>query len=252
MKYIFAFLCFVLHLPSPALSAEPLTIVTEHWPPYQKVENGIATDGFATKVVQAMLEEAGTPMTIRGFNWARAYKMALERPNVMVFGLFRSKERETKFKWVGKLVRQVNSFWYLKGNHKVKIQTLDDAKNYRVAVPREDIRHQHLINHGFSQNHGIVVVRDHLQAVSLLYLKRTDLVLSDNLNIAMTAKTAGFDPSLLIEVPNLTVHLGDLYIACSLKTPDDIVAKYAAALERVKQKGIYAELKAQYLPNHPF
>lgn len=235
-----------------AKASEQLTIVTEHWPPYQNVENGIATGGFATMVVKAMLEEAGTPTTIRGFNWARAYKMALERPNVMVFGLFRSKEREDKFKWVGTLVRQVNSLWYLKDHKPIDIKQINDAKRYRLAVPREDIRHQYLLNNGFEQGKSIVVVRDHLQAVSMLYLKRTDLVLSDRLNIALTAKTGGFDPSRLVEVPDVSIHLGDLYIACSLKTPDDVVEMYARALERIKQKGIYAKLKETLLPDHPY
>lgn len=231
---------------------DKLTVVTEHWPPYQIVENGIAIDGFATMVVKAMLKEAGTPMTIRGFNWARAYKMALERPNVMVFGLFRSKERERKFKWVGQLLRQVNSLWYLKGHKVIDINTLQDAKAYRIAVAREDIRHQFLINQGFNAEKNIVVVRDHTQAVSMLFLKRTDLVLSDKRNIALTATTAGFDPQQLAEVPDVSVHLGELYIACSLKTPDEVVALYADALERIKQKGIYDQIKAKYLPEHRY
>lgn len=251
MKLLNVFV-LLLCLNSFAKAQETITVVTEHWPPYQVVENGISTDGFATMVVKAMLEEAGTPKTIRGFNWARAYKMALERPNVMIFGLFRSKDREHKFKWIGKLIRQVNGIWYLSDHKDFQIKQLNDAKRYRFAVPREDIRHQFLLNQGFEQDNNITIVRDHKQAVSLLFLRRTDLVLSDKRNIRLTANLAGFDPTLLRQVPNVEVHLGDLFIACSLKTPDSVVKKYQDAYQRILLNGTIEKLKQQYIPGHKY
>ena len=110
-------------------------IVTEHLPPLQMVENGEVVGGLATEIVKAMLRQAGSQVNIRPFIWARSYKMALERENIMIYSITRNIDREAKFKWVGALLKLDNYLWRVNDRKDIKVRELKDAKKYRIAVP---------------------------------------------------------------------------------------------------------------------
>lgn len=82
---------------SHAIQSTDLLVVTENLPPYNYKE-GIAVKGVATEVVQALLKEVGLQADIHVLSWVRAYLKALEQPNVLIFSLVRTPEREEHFR----------------------------------------------------------------------------------------------------------------------------------------------------------
>jgi len=86
----------VLIAGQSVLSAE-LTILTENLPPLNYVENGTLV-GPSVEIVKEIQKRVGSQEQIQVYPWARAYKMALEDENVILFGMTYTKVREDKFK----------------------------------------------------------------------------------------------------------------------------------------------------------
>ncbi len=80
----------LMFLAASACAAEaPLRIVTEELPPYNMTQNGRMT-GMSTEVVQAVLKEVGMDAPIHSMPWARAYELALNESNVLIYSIVRT------------------------------------------------------------------------------------------------------------------------------------------------------------------
>ena len=64
--------------------ASNITVVTENLPPLQIAHKNQLVGGFATEVVELLLEQVGENARIIVTNWARAYHMARKHPNVLM------------------------------------------------------------------------------------------------------------------------------------------------------------------------
>ncbi|MBU2280226.1 MAG: transporter substrate-binding domain-containing protein, partial [Gammaproteobacteria bacterium] len=84
------------------LSAENLRVVLEVSPPHQTYENGKVA-GLTTAVVEQMLQQAGLTPQYEVYPWARAFRLAAGTPNVMIYNIARTPEREAQFEWIGKV-----------------------------------------------------------------------------------------------------------------------------------------------------
>lgn len=81
LRVIFLFLLF----PFPVYSV-PIDIVTEESPPLQYFVNG-KLDGRTTRIVKAVLEQAGLDGEFRVYPWARAYNIALNSKNTLIYSI---------------------------------------------------------------------------------------------------------------------------------------------------------------------
>ena len=70
--------------------------------PLNYVENGELV-GPSVEIVKEIQKRVGSLEQIQVYPWSRAYKMALENKNVILFGMTYTKVRHDKFKWVGPL-----------------------------------------------------------------------------------------------------------------------------------------------------
>ncbi len=73
----------------PLLSAE-LTILTENLPPLNYVKDGVLV-GPSVEIVKEIQKRIGSHEQIKVFPWARAYSLALEEENVVLFGMTHTK-----------------------------------------------------------------------------------------------------------------------------------------------------------------
>ena len=80
----------------PLLSAE-LTILTENLPPLNYLEGGVLV-GPSVDIVREIQKRVESHEQIKVYPWARAYKMALEDENVILFGMTHTNVREDIFK----------------------------------------------------------------------------------------------------------------------------------------------------------
>lgn len=223
-------------------SPAKITAVSEHWPPFQIVERQQVIDGLSYDIVRAALKQAGMNADIQGHAWARSYKIAQQRPNILIFSIARNPQREKLFKWVGEIIAIDNSLWHIKGRSDIKINNLEDAKKFRLAVPRADVRHQYLTDHGFTSPKHLDVVSSNEQTLKMLMRGRTDLIVANKLVLANLVKKLKMDASQFIQVTTVNIHMGNLYVAFGPDSDDKLVDKLSKGLQQIKDNGTYNTL----------
>lgn len=243
VKHVVLFLC-VLCVVCVA-NAQKIKVVTEEYPPYNYTENAKLT-GMSTEIVQLVLKEAGIQHeSIQSLPWARAYDMALTQPNILIFSIGRSQERESKFKWVGVIAPYDVYLFKLKENTALKINSLDDVKTHKTGAVRDDVRAQYLKTKGIPESAMDIVSTDSLN-IRKLFEKRIDMFPIDELAASFLAKQEKLDFTKIEKVFFLKDLSAGLYMAFSKNTPDEIVNKCKATLEKIKADGRFDKIKTKY------
>ena len=240
MKRLFVIAATVLLVSvQPVLSAE-LTILTENLPPLNYVQNGVLV-GPSVETVREIQRRVGSHAEIKVYPWARAYKMALEEENVVLFGTTYTKERHDKFKWVGPLAIKRDILVGKKGSG-IKINNLEDAKKVkRIGTLRDDTRERLLEKHGFT---NLEPVSDEQKNAKKLVLGRIDLWTYKKPGLKTVCELAGVDYNEIEEVYHLREI--ELMIAFSKKTSDSIVEKWRNAFNEMSADGTIMKIRKKW------
>jgi polar amino acid transport system substrate-binding protein len=240
MKKLFVIAASVLFISvQPLLSAE-LTILTENMPPLNYVKDGVLV-GPSVEIVREIQRRVGSHEEIKVYPWARAYKMALEDENVVLFGTTHTKERHDKFKWVGPLATKRDILVAKKGSG-IKINSLEDAKKIkRIGTLRDDTREEYLKLKGFT---NLEPVSDEQKNAQKLVLGRIDLWTYKKPGLRTVCELAGVDYNEIEEVYHLREI--ELMIAFSKKTSDSIVQKWRDAFNEMVADGTIARIHSKW------
>lgn len=246
----FALLLLAMALPGlpAAQAAVELKVVTEELPPFNMTVDGQIT-GMGTEVVEAMLKEAGLSGNIQSMPWARAYDLALHDDNVLIYSMARIPEREPLFQWVG-AISPTRWYLYALAGHPIPLARLDDAKRYQIGVVKQDASELYLSGHGFSIGKNLQASNRRELNYEKLKSGHVDLWIANELNAAWLVRQAGDDPAQTLvkalAIPDLGGDAG-LYMAVSLKTPAEVVARLRTALQRLHDNGSYAAIARKWM-----
>ncbi len=228
-------LIFAVYLPAAmATEVSKLTYLTEEYPPFNFEENG-KLKGIAVDLLNEVWAKMGIPeQKIQLLPWARAYKMVQKESNTVLFSTTRSIEREDLFKWVGPIKSNPIGFIARKDS-KIKINSIDDAKKYKLGTVREDYCETVLKNKGFDINK---LDRTAKLTTNLKKLKnkRIDLVVNSVEGTFLEMEQNGINTSDYESVGILSDVA--LYYAFNKDTPDEIIAKFQNALNSLEDKRI--------------
>jgi polar amino acid transport system substrate-binding protein len=245
--FILAASVFLLSI-QPALSAE-LTILTENLPPLNYVDNGVLV-GPSVDTVKEIQRRVGSQDEIKVYPWARAYKMALEEENVVLFGMTHTEVRHEQFKWIGPLATKRDILVAKKGSG-IQINSLEDAKKVkRIGTLRDDTRERLLKSQGFT---NLEPVSDEQMNAQKLVLGRIDLWTYKIPGLRTVCDLAGVDYKEMEEVYSLREINVD--IAFSKKTSDAIVQKWKNAFNEMTADGTLMKIRKRWnnkLPDAPF
>ncbi len=223
----------------PAFSAE-LTILTENLPPLNYVKAGVLV-GPSVEIVKEIQRRVGSREPIKVYPWARAYKMALEEENIVLFGTTHTEARHNIFKWVGPLARKRDILVAKKGTG-IKITSLEDAKKVkRIGTLREDTRERFLKSHGFT---NLESVSDEQKNAKKLVLERIELWAYKKPGLKTVCELAGVDYNEVEEVYSLREI--DVSIAFSKKTSDSIVQMWQKAFKEMSTDGTIAQIRSKW------
>jgi len=223
----------------PLLSAE-LTILTENLPPLNYLKDGVLV-GPSVEIVKEIQKRVGSSEEIKVYPWTRAYKMALEDENVVLFGMTHTKVREDIFKWVGPLATKRDILVAKKGSG-VKINSLEDAKKVkRIGTLRDDTRERLLQSHGFT---NLESVSDEQKNAQKLVMGRIDLWAYKQPGLKTVCELAGVDYNEIEEIFHLRVI--DVSIAFSKKTSDSIVQKWRNAFNDMLADGTIKKIRDKW------
>lgn len=231
-------------LASPWASAEKVTIATEDNAPYgyfDPVSQHLT--GLGTEVVQEIFRRAGIPQQTTIYPWSRAYKLALSTPNMGIYPIIRSHERERMFKWVGVIFERNNYLYKLKSRHDVKAQRLSDLQPYVIGVIRDGAAAEFFSKH----KQAIDIAPADSNNIKKLAMGRIDAFVSDDFALAHLGKVNDIDPTSIEKLLKLNELSGQLYLAFNLDTPDSTVERCKHALASMVKDGSLAQINQRWM-----
>ena len=232
-------------LYSAKACAHRITVLTEHLPPFQLVESG-EIGGFATQIVTKVFEHAKVDYDLSRHQWSDAYQYTLKTPNTCLYSTIKNPEREPLFSWVGKIT-DLSTALYAKAESDIQLTSLEDAKQYTVAVMKDDFFHQYLLSLGFVENENLYVSETYRTLTELLELptRHIDLVIinAGHLPYRISPSQVLSDLQLVLDVDELHP---DMYLACNLETDPTTLAALHDSMNVLSQHGEFERIEREW------
>ncbi len=229
-------------MAAQAASTAPQVVAVTEPTSYAYMEQG-QLKGNSVAFVELSLRRAGlVPYQMMLVPWARAYDMALKEPDVLIYLLARTPEREPLFEWVGELLRLRYNLYALKGREDLQLHSMADARHLRVAVVRDDVRHQRLKAMGFSR---LVVSSDIMETLRQLRRGQVDLVPMGARDLAENCRLMAIDCAqfrLMLPLPELDVSA---YMAFSRGSTPAKIEALRKAYEALRREGHLQQLMGE-------
>ncbi|TQF67489.1 substrate-binding periplasmic protein [Pseudoalteromonas luteoviolacea] len=209
-----------------------LNVVTENFPNFQYINGEGELVGTAADKVKAVLGKAKIDYHISVQTWTTAYNTAARDSNTCIFSMAKNDQRGEKFNWVFPISKFTTSFYALKSS-RIAIESVEDAKQYKVAVIKDNYSHQFLVKEGFIEGYNLVLLNSFDRVFELLDARRSfvDLViLSDNqfeFKQKYDARSGLLEPVLTLK--NLNTQL---YFACNKNLAPHITKKIKHAFKQ--------------------
>ncbi|MBZ9612067.1 substrate-binding periplasmic protein [Rheinheimera maricola] len=220
-----------------------MRVVTELSPPHQTLVQG-EVSGLSTELVKDVLAAAGLAGKFELYPWARSFRIARSQPNVLIYNMARTTEREAQFHWIGTVAAYQLGFVALSHRDDIQINTVTDAIHYTVAVQRDDISADFLMKNGFKKGMQLVLAADITESWQLLFNGKVDLVIDDPValtGMAMQLGVANQDVRFVYGITELEQHT---WLAASLQTPPELIERLQQAHSQIAKTERYRRIMA--------
>ncbi|MDC8771644.1 substrate-binding periplasmic protein [Roseateles albus] len=227
-----------LGLVAPA-SAQQLSLVTEEYPPYNMSEAKGQVGGISTQIVKALLAEAGLTHDVTIYPWARAISMARAQPNTCVYSMSRTPERESLYKWIGPLVYNDWALFALTDKIQEPRPTrLEDLMDARIGSYQGDA----IVSYLQTRGHRVDVAPSDEVNPKKLQMGRIDYWATGRLIGQYRLQQQGIQGI----TPVLNFKRSEMYLACNLQMPDDLVKRLNAGLLSLDKQGVIKKIYAGF------
>jgi len=223
--------------------AQEVMVVTEYLAPFQIKNSDGSLGGFATEIVDRLFDITNDEPTVHVLPWARAYKMALNERNTLVYSLARTSQRDKKFEWVGKVKAERFFVWGLRSKFAKPFDSLKQAKKFRVATSKSYNSAQFVEKNGFE---NIYYTTQDRQTIGMLFKGRVDILVSSELVLQKLAEKYGHDFSQLIKLANVVELNNELSIAFSHGSDPALVNRFRQAYLYLQNSGELDELRQSW------
>lgn len=218
-------------------ASEEIKFVCEFASPFFWLNEKGEEMGINADIVKNLKKKYQINATIEPMPWARAFQETQQKPNVVLLALFRNQQREEQFQWLGKIHQAELSLVGLSSNTTLNIDSLEDAKAFRVATIRGYSAEKLLREKGFVENRNLVLVSDTRRLWQMLYEERVDFVISDIKTDKVIVKSFGMNPEKMEAKLILHEHKLDLYAGTGKLTSREIVLTLQMALQAMEENG---------------
>ncbi|WP_286234379.1 substrate-binding periplasmic protein [Thalassotalea sediminis] len=240
-RVIFNCLLVVLSHISVSTGANEITFVTEDLPPLQINNHNATHSGAMVELINELIKELNIKANIVFMPWARAFNIAQNTENVFVFSMLRSADRESLFQWVGKIYT-IRAHLASLANKHITLNSIEDAKAYKIGVTRNALAESYLKKRGFIENKNVYASPTYNALWSNLLNGNTDMTFTNNIIWAPQVTKAGVDPKSISLIYEITDFASEMYLAASKTTDTALVKKAAIALEKIKADGRYDKI----------
>jgi len=220
-----------------------IDIVTEFMPPLQLAKPGQKMQGLTADLVNSVVQDSQLHSTSNVFPWSRSYLLARTKPNVLIYPIIRTKEREDDFHWIGKIWSFSAAIYKHVDRANINVEELNDAKKYNISVYRNDFFHHYLLKNGFSASR-LSPVADIEQSIKLFISGRVDLIVIDSSIFEYYLKQFNHDPTQYKQLVKLTdVKHKDAYIALSKSSSSIMVSKLLSSYQKVSKSDKFVDIR---------
>jgi len=199
--------------------------------------------GYGRELVSKVLQDAGLDFSFEPQPFARALKTLDANPNAVLFPMLRTAEREPKYQWIGLMARRNYFLYRLESRKDIAIQSLDDARRYRIGVLRGDVRTDYLRAQGFTEgtDKGLEVVNVAFSLLKMQQAGRIDLIVFSDEGIKLACEEArvhcgDFAPALRLDI------VGNLWLAASPLMQPERVNALRKAYQKQEDSGYVGRL----------
>jgi polar amino acid transport system substrate-binding protein len=216
-----------------------IQIVTEEAPPYSFSEDG-KVKGLCTEIIEAVLKEVHMQGQIQILPWARAYDMALNSENVLIYSIGRTAPREKLFHWLY-IMKSSNSYLFAMHDKHIKLAHLDQARSLQIATINDDMRELFLLSKGFVKGVNLQSGPKYQFGYEKLKSGRVDLWATSEIIANYLVRKTGDDSSKALD-PVLRLEeraSNGVYMAFGAKTSDAMVQRFRKGLEAIKKNGVF-------------
>jgi polar amino acid transport system substrate-binding protein len=222
-----------------------LRALTEALPPLNYELNGQVT-GFSSDLLDVLALEAGITVQKQLLPWARAYRMALDDADTVIYSLVRTPEREALFQWVGPISPRKIVLYRMTLRKELAVTRLDEVRAYKVGVVRESAAAKALINKGFTVDKELELALDDTTNMRKFKAGRFDFLVSLDWAAAYNTQQHDIPPSDLTPVLVLDEQ-SEYWFGVSLRTDPLIVRRLNDALVKVRRDGRLKTLVRRYM-----
>ncbi|UGQ47955.1 substrate-binding periplasmic protein [Massilia endophytica] len=197
--------------------------------------------GCLLDVVAELMRRAGNRSPVQILPWSRALHLTRTTAYAALFPVTRTAEREAQFRWVGPLSFEVAGLYRRRGRQP-QVSDLEAAKHLRaIAVTHSWYQHELLAGKGFR---NLEVLTTQEQGIRMLLAGRVDLLAADSSTLLGSLRNIGHTMEELDLA--FVFWRGSNYLAFAPQTPTAEVARWQAALERMKADGTMRALSARW------
>ncbi|MEI8005386.1 MAG: transporter substrate-binding domain-containing protein [Bacteroidota bacterium] len=220
--------------------------LTEEYKPLNYTSNGNLT-GLAPEILKNVGQQLSIPFEVSVLPWDQAYTQALQTDNAVLFSTILNTNRKTLFKWAGP-VASLDWMFYSSSQNPVILNSLDDAKKIgKIGVIKDYSITQYLLDQGFT---NLEYCTTNIDAFERLLKGEIDLFPSDRLTT--DAALESLNKSYYSVAERLTIRTDLVYFAFNKKVPDDVVADFQMAIDRLKDNGVLLSLYRKFMNSSDF
>ncbi|WP_372871311.1 substrate-binding periplasmic protein [Shewanella sp.] len=213
-----------------------LRLLTEPLPPFSFIENSRLT-GFSVELVEQLKSRLGISADIEVLPWARAFNIASQSSNVLLFSTALRDSRRSQFDFVGPIATAKIMLYKRADDESSPANIVEAARMGSIGVyrgsPAERILQQADIKNVEVSTYPLQSLRQ-LLASRVRYWCQVDLTVG-----RLLAQAGGGDMAV---VPLAELERIDLYLAFSRGTSREMVERWQYALQAFQQEGHFAHL----------
>lgn len=208
-----------------------LRVVTEDWPPF--ILKGQEVSGIVTQNIREILAYTDIKYSIDVYPWARSFHLATTNPNVLIYSIYRTKQREAKFHWFCPLYKSTPIHVYKLASNKIDIDSLEALKSSVVGIMRGDNSHNYFLKNGFEEGVNIDLSSNEETNLKKLIKGRVDVVIQSRESLNYRLELLGAKELNLIS--GLEISKGasaEHCMALSLATNTETMTKIRKGFEQ--------------------
>lgn len=208
-----------------------LEVVTENWPPFILQEKEVA--GIVTKNVRDILKYSNIDYAINIYPWARSFHLATTTPNTLIYSIYRTKERESKFHWFCPIYKSTPIHVYKLASNNLNIDSLAPLKKGIVGIMRGDNSHNYFLQKGFQAGVNLDLSANEFTNLRKLIGGRVDVVVQSEASLNYRLALLGAkDLKVVAGVAIAQAENAQHCMALSLETAPEVVNQIKAAFKQ--------------------